>query len=174
MSGCRRGPPAAWRRLTRGLHVLREFSKEREKAVARGELQKAQESKQMEEDMIGYMDWLIEAEDVDEEGNKRKRRVEARVGQAGGGLTKLLPAGAAIAKKKMMKKFGWYKHSEDGGGTAAPELAGTAARWRAHTFLFGRVGLGRRHRLPGRRQRLLRFAHVSRTSALAVSPRPHH
>lgn len=25
--------------------------------------------------------------------------------------------GAAIAKKKMMKKFGWYKHSEDGGGT---------------------------------------------------------
>uniref|UniRef100_A0A671VZ16 Voltage-dependent L-type calcium channel subunit alpha n=1 Tax=Sparus aurata TaxID=8175 RepID=A0A671VZ16_SPAAU len=40
-----------------------EFSKEREKAVARGELQKAQESKQMEEDMIGYMDWLIEAED---------------------------------------------------------------------------------------------------------------
>ncbi|CAK6963854.1 voltage-dependent L-type calcium channel subunit alpha-1D isoform X1 [Scomber scombrus] len=70
-----------------------EFSKEREKAVARGELQKAQESKQMEEDMIGYMDWLIEAEDVDEEGNKR----------------------AAIAKKKMMKKFGWYKHNEDGG-----------------------------------------------------------
>uniref|UniRef100_H3DQ81 Voltage-dependent L-type calcium channel subunit alpha n=1 Tax=Tetraodon nigroviridis TaxID=99883 RepID=H3DQ81_TETNG len=49
-----------------------EFSKEREKAVARGELQKAQESKQMEEDMIGYMDWLIEAEDVDEEGNKRE------------------------------------------------------------------------------------------------------
>lgn len=49
-----------------------EFSKEREKAVARGELQKAQESKQMEEDMIGYMDWLIEAEDVDEEGNKRQ------------------------------------------------------------------------------------------------------
>lgn len=26
----------------------------------------------MEEDMIGYMDWLIEAEDVDEEGNKRQ------------------------------------------------------------------------------------------------------
>ncbi|XP_071203997.1 voltage-dependent L-type calcium channel subunit alpha-1D-like [Salvelinus alpinus] len=69
-----------------------EFSKEREKAVARGELQDAQNKKQMEEDMCGYMDWLIEAEDVDEEGNKR----------------------AAVAKKKMMKKFGWYKHSEDG------------------------------------------------------------
>uniref|UniRef100_A0A8C7E026 Voltage-dependent L-type calcium channel subunit alpha n=1 Tax=Oncorhynchus kisutch TaxID=8019 RepID=A0A8C7E026_ONCKI len=48
-----------------------EFSKEREKAVARGELQDAQNKKQMEEDMCGYMDWLIEAEDVDEEGNKR-------------------------------------------------------------------------------------------------------
>uniref|UniRef100_A0A4W5NHR8 Voltage-dependent L-type calcium channel subunit alpha n=1 Tax=Hucho hucho TaxID=62062 RepID=A0A4W5NHR8_9TELE len=40
-----------------------EFSKEREKAVARGELQDAQNKKQMEEDMCGYMDWLIEAED---------------------------------------------------------------------------------------------------------------
>uniref|UniRef100_A0A3P9M7K4 Voltage-dependent L-type calcium channel subunit alpha n=2 Tax=Oryzias latipes TaxID=8090 RepID=A0A3P9M7K4_ORYLA len=82
------------------LGVLSEFSKEREKAVARGELQKAQESKQMEEDMIGYMDWLIEAEDVDEEGNK-----------------------AAIAKKKMMKKFGWYKHSEDGGSDSDDDIA---------------------------------------------------
>ncbi|KAJ8016796.1 hypothetical protein DPEC_G00011080 [Dallia pectoralis] len=69
-----------------------EFSKEREKAVARGELQDAQNKRQMEEDMCGYMDWLIEAEDVDEEGNKR----------------------AAVAKKKLMKKYGWYKHSEDG------------------------------------------------------------
>ncbi|CAL8367257.1 unnamed protein product [Lota lota] len=78
-----------------------EFSKEREKAVARGELQKAQESKQLEEDMIGYMDWLIEAEDVDEEGNKR----------------------AAIAKKKMMKKFGWYKQSEDGESDSDDDIA---------------------------------------------------
>uniref|UniRef100_A0A668AM01 Voltage-dependent L-type calcium channel subunit alpha n=1 Tax=Myripristis murdjan TaxID=586833 RepID=A0A668AM01_9TELE len=87
-----------------------EFSKEREKAVARGELQKAQESKQMEEDMIGYMDWLIEAEDVDEEGNKRE-----------------FNTCAAIAKKKMMKKFGWYKHSEDGGMTAVQYLLNCGA-----------------------------------------------
>uniref|UniRef100_A0A4W4DYZ4 Voltage-dependent L-type calcium channel subunit alpha n=1 Tax=Electrophorus electricus TaxID=8005 RepID=A0A4W4DYZ4_ELEEL len=44
-----------------------EFSKEREKAVCRGELQKAQEKQQMEEDMVGYMDWLIEAEVMDED-----------------------------------------------------------------------------------------------------------
>lgn len=52
--------------------ALSEFSKEREKAVCRGELQKAQEKQQMEEDMVGYMDWLIEAEDMDEDGNKRE------------------------------------------------------------------------------------------------------
>uniref|UniRef100_A0A3P9AK90 Voltage-dependent L-type calcium channel subunit alpha n=1 Tax=Esox lucius TaxID=8010 RepID=A0A3P9AK90_ESOLU len=45
-----------------------EFSKEREKAVARGELQDAQNKKQMEEDMCGYMDWLIEAEDIIKNG----------------------------------------------------------------------------------------------------------
>uniref|UniRef100_A0A8C1NZK6 Voltage-dependent L-type calcium channel subunit alpha n=1 Tax=Cyprinus carpio TaxID=7962 RepID=A0A8C1NZK6_CYPCA len=55
-----------------------EFSKEREKAVCRGELQKAQEKQQMEEDMIGYMDWLIEAEDMDEDGNKRAAEIVTR------------------------------------------------------------------------------------------------
>uniref|UniRef100_A0A3B4G8B5 Voltage-dependent L-type calcium channel subunit alpha n=1 Tax=Pundamilia nyererei TaxID=303518 RepID=A0A3B4G8B5_9CICH len=81
-----------------------EFSKEREKAVARGELQKAQESKQMEEDMIGYMDWLIEL------GEHLHSNINSQI------LTFVhtnLPLcvfeGAAIAKKKMMKKFGWYK-----------------------------------------------------------------
>lgn len=78
--GPRRAPQACVSR------VRREFSKEREKAVARGELQKAQESKQMEEDMIGYMDWLIEAEDVDEEGNKRKQPLSSlTAGGEGGG-----------------------------------------------------------------------------------------
>lgn len=28
----------------------------------------------------------------------------------------------------MMKKFGWYKHSEDGGGTSAPAAAATLHR----------------------------------------------
>ena len=115
------------------MYVHREFSKEREKAVARGELQKAQESKQMEEDMIGYMDWLIEAEDVDEEGNKRQfntylcRHTHTQIKhlQVALYLYKISLfnfKGAAIAKKKMMKKFGWYKHSEDGGGTSATTI----------------------------------------------------
>uniref|UniRef100_A0A3B3S5J0 Voltage-dependent L-type calcium channel subunit alpha n=1 Tax=Paramormyrops kingsleyae TaxID=1676925 RepID=A0A3B3S5J0_9TELE len=49
------------------LGVLSEFSKEREKAVARGDLQRANARQQMEEDMLGYMDWLEQAEDIDED-----------------------------------------------------------------------------------------------------------
>uniref|UniRef100_A0A668ABS9 Voltage-dependent L-type calcium channel subunit alpha n=1 Tax=Myripristis murdjan TaxID=586833 RepID=A0A668ABS9_9TELE len=43
-----------------------EFSKEREKAKARGDFQKLREKQQMEEDLCGYMDWITQAEDIDE------------------------------------------------------------------------------------------------------------
>uniref|UniRef100_A0AAQ6IVR7 Voltage-dependent L-type calcium channel subunit alpha n=1 Tax=Anabas testudineus TaxID=64144 RepID=A0AAQ6IVR7_ANATE len=43
-----------------------EFSKEREKAKARGDFQKLREKQQMEEDLCGYMDWITQAEDMDE------------------------------------------------------------------------------------------------------------
>uniref|UniRef100_A0AAQ6IFK0 Voltage-dependent L-type calcium channel subunit alpha n=1 Tax=Anabas testudineus TaxID=64144 RepID=A0AAQ6IFK0_ANATE len=52
-----------------------EFSKEREKAKARGDFQKLREKQQMEEDLCGYMDWITQAEDMDEldeDGNPRK------------------------------------------------------------------------------------------------------
>ena len=42
-----------------------EFSKEREKAKARGDFQKLRERQQIEEDYRGYLDWIKEAEDVD-------------------------------------------------------------------------------------------------------------
>uniref|UniRef100_A0A8C9X347 Voltage-dependent L-type calcium channel subunit alpha n=1 Tax=Sander lucioperca TaxID=283035 RepID=A0A8C9X347_SANLU len=51
------------------------FSKEREKAKARGDFQKLREKQQMEEDLCGYMDWITQAEDMDEldeDGNPRK------------------------------------------------------------------------------------------------------
>uniref|UniRef100_A0A8C1YNK7 Voltage-dependent L-type calcium channel subunit alpha n=1 Tax=Cyprinus carpio TaxID=7962 RepID=A0A8C1YNK7_CYPCA len=50
-----------------------EFSKEREKAKARGDFQKLREKQQMEEDLCGYMDWITQAEDIDEfdeDGNR--------------------------------------------------------------------------------------------------------
>ncbi|XP_014661450.1 PREDICTED: muscle calcium channel subunit alpha-1-like [Priapulus caudatus] len=43
-----------------------EFSKEREKARARGDFQKLREKKQMEEDLRGYLDWITQAEDIEE------------------------------------------------------------------------------------------------------------
>nr|CAB3227402.1 voltage-dependent L-type calcium channel subunit alpha-1D-like [Phallusia mammillata] len=42
-----------------------EFSKEREKANARGEFQKLREKQQIDEDVRGYMEWITQAEDVD-------------------------------------------------------------------------------------------------------------
>lgn len=48
-------------------HVIncREFSKEREKARARGLFQKFREKQQLEEDLKGYMDWITQAEDIE-------------------------------------------------------------------------------------------------------------
>ncbi|XP_049327536.1 calcium channel, voltage-dependent, L type, alpha 1D subunit, a isoform X3 [Astyanax mexicanus] len=56
-----------------------EFSKEREKAKARGDFQKLREKQQLEEDLKGYLDWITQAEDIDpdneeeEEDSKRNR-----------------------------------------------------------------------------------------------------
>ncbi|XP_067320284.1 voltage-dependent L-type calcium channel subunit alpha-1F isoform X3 [Anolis sagrei] len=49
-----------------------EFSKEREKAKARGDFQKLREKQQMEEDLKGYLDWIMQAEDIepDDEGDE--------------------------------------------------------------------------------------------------------
>ena len=46
---------------------LREFSKEREKAKARGDFQKLREKQQLEEDLRGYLDWITQAEELDVE-----------------------------------------------------------------------------------------------------------
>ncbi|XP_047221631.1 calcium channel, voltage-dependent, L type, alpha 1F subunit isoform X2 [Girardinichthys multiradiatus] len=72
-----------------------EFSKEREKAKARGDFQKLREKQQMEEDLCGYMDWITQAEDMDEldeDGNPR-------------------PSLGDLSDKK--RKFGWFSHSND-------------------------------------------------------------
>lgn len=50
----------------------REFSKEREKAKARGDFHKLREKQQLEEDLRGYLDWITQAEDIEPEGEDRK------------------------------------------------------------------------------------------------------
>uniref|UniRef100_A0A3B3WCT9 Voltage-dependent L-type calcium channel subunit alpha n=1 Tax=Poecilia mexicana TaxID=48701 RepID=A0A3B3WCT9_9TELE len=47
-----------------------EFSKEREKAKARGDFQKLREKQQLEEDLKGYLDWITQAEDIDPENEE--------------------------------------------------------------------------------------------------------
>lgn len=58
--------------------LSREFSKEREKAKARGDFQKLREKQQLEEDLKGYLDWITQAEDIDpeneEEGDEEGKR----------------------------------------------------------------------------------------------------
>ncbi|XP_072288010.1 voltage-dependent L-type calcium channel subunit alpha-1F isoform X2 [Pyxicephalus adspersus] len=51
-----------------------EFSKEREKAKARGDFQKLREKQQMEEDLKGYLDWITQAEDIEPDGEDREER----------------------------------------------------------------------------------------------------
>ncbi|ELK07816.1 Voltage-dependent L-type calcium channel subunit alpha-1D [Pteropus alecto] len=59
-----------------------EFSKEREKAKARGDFQKLREKQQLEEDLKGYLDWITQAEDIDpeneEEGGEESKRNSSR------------------------------------------------------------------------------------------------
>ncbi|KAM7402811.1 hypothetical protein PAMP_018022 [Pampus punctatissimus] len=42
-----------------------EFTKEREKAKSRGEFQKLRETQQLDEDLKGYMEWITQAEVMD-------------------------------------------------------------------------------------------------------------
>ncbi|XP_058229316.1 calcium channel, voltage-dependent, L type, alpha 1D subunit, a isoform X3 [Hemibagrus wyckioides] len=78
-----------------------EFSKEREKAKARGDFQKLREKQQMEDDLKGYLDWITQAEDIDpdnedeEDGIKHNRVTLADL----------------MNKKK--KGLAWFSHSSD-------------------------------------------------------------
>uniref|UniRef100_A0A8D0A9H6 Voltage-dependent L-type calcium channel subunit alpha n=1 Tax=Sander lucioperca TaxID=283035 RepID=A0A8D0A9H6_SANLU len=86
-----------------------EFSKEREKAKARGDFQKLREKQQLEEDLKGYLDWITQAEDIDpdnedeaDEGTKRNRVTLADLTE----------------KKK--GRFGWFSQSSDTHASVPP------------------------------------------------------
>ncbi|KAK4325638.1 hypothetical protein Pmani_003790 [Petrolisthes manimaculis] len=58
--------------------LAREFSKEREKAKARGDFRKLREKQQIEEDLRGYLEWITHAEDLDLEEKDDKKESEAK------------------------------------------------------------------------------------------------
>ncbi|EDM02070.1 calcium channel, voltage-dependent, L type, alpha 1C subunit, isoform CRA_i [Rattus norvegicus] len=80
-----------------------EFSKEREKAKARGDFQKLREKQQLEEDLKGYLDWITQAEDIDPE-NEDEGMDEDKPRNRGA------PAGLHDQKKG---KFAWFSHSTE-------------------------------------------------------------
>ncbi|KAM8868464.1 calcium channel, voltage-dependent, L type, alpha 1D subunit, a isoform 16-T16 [Synchiropus picturatus] len=79
-----------------------EFSKEREKAKARGDFQKLREKQQLEEDLKGYLDWITQAEDIDpdneDEADEECKRNRVTL--------------ADLTEKKK-GRFGWFSQSSD-------------------------------------------------------------
>ncbi|XP_068234737.1 muscle calcium channel subunit alpha-1-like isoform X6 [Palaemon carinicauda] len=55
-----------------------EFSKEREKAQARGDFMKLRKKQQIEEDLRGYLEWITAAEDIEMEGDDKKEQDDGR------------------------------------------------------------------------------------------------
>ncbi|KAB7498803.1 hypothetical protein Anas_05138, partial [Armadillidium nasatum] len=56
-----------------------EFSKEREKAQARGDFMKLRKKQQIEEDLKGYLDWILAAEDIEnDEAEEQQEEADAR------------------------------------------------------------------------------------------------
>ncbi|XP_061622089.1 voltage-dependent L-type calcium channel subunit alpha-1D isoform X3 [Phyllopteryx taeniolatus] len=79
-----------------------EFSKEREKAKARGDFQKLREKQQLEEDLKGYLDWITQAEDIDPE-NEEEGDVEGKRNRVT----------LADLTEKKKGKFGWFTQSTE-------------------------------------------------------------
>lgn len=52
------------------LFSVSEFTKEREKAKSRGEFQKLRETQQLDEDLKGYMEWITQAEVMDNDQDR--------------------------------------------------------------------------------------------------------
>ncbi|XP_026696985.1 voltage-dependent L-type calcium channel subunit alpha-1C isoform X14 [Athene cunicularia] len=80
-----------------------EFSKEREKAKARGDFQKLREKQQLEEDLKGYLDWITQAEDIDPENEDEGMDEEKPRNRS-------TPDGLPDKKKG---KFAWFSHSTE-------------------------------------------------------------
>uniref|UniRef100_A0A8C9SJ36 Voltage-dependent L-type calcium channel subunit alpha n=1 Tax=Scleropages formosus TaxID=113540 RepID=A0A8C9SJ36_SCLFO len=80
-----------------------EFSKEREKAKARGDFQKLREKQQLEEDLKGYLDWITQAEDIDPENEEEGMDEEKPRNR--------ITLADLLDKKR--GKFAWFSHSSE-------------------------------------------------------------
>ncbi|XP_077296961.1 ca[2+]-channel protein alpha[[1]] subunit D [Arctopsyche grandis] len=83
-----------------------EFSKEREKAKARGDFQKLREKQQIEEDLRGYLDWITQAEDIEPDKDDRQNTQDGKTPNLGDSTEGLGPDGEVIQEScfNMWKK----------------------------------------------------------------------
>ncbi|XP_074057973.1 voltage-dependent L-type calcium channel subunit alpha-1F [Macrotis lagotis] len=92
-----------------------EFSKEREKAKARGDFQKLREKQQLEEDLRGYLEWLTQAEELsfrDQEKAEAEGKTEPEVEEEG--LATERPQQRMTLSEIIHKKrsqLSWFSHS---------------------------------------------------------------
>ncbi|XP_026471734.1 muscle calcium channel subunit alpha-1 [Ctenocephalides felis] len=83
-----------------------EFSKEREKAKARGDFHKLREKQQIEEDLRGYLDWITQAEDIEPEG-------EDQVMQDGKGkMVNEMDSSDQLGEEGEIQQESWYKQKK--------------------------------------------------------------
>uniref|UniRef100_A0A671YB64 Voltage-dependent L-type calcium channel subunit alpha n=1 Tax=Sparus aurata TaxID=8175 RepID=A0A671YB64_SPAAU len=82
-----------------------EFTKEREKAKSRGEFQKLRETQQLDEDLKGYMEWITQAEvmDNDQEGHGLLTTVHG--GSESGSVSKMDTLQLIIYYYKLARKW---------------------------------------------------------------------
>uniref|UniRef100_A0AAQ5XGP7 Voltage-dependent L-type calcium channel subunit alpha n=1 Tax=Amphiprion ocellaris TaxID=80972 RepID=A0AAQ5XGP7_AMPOC len=78
-----------------------EFTKEREKAKSRGEFQKLRETQQLDEDLKGYMEWITQAEVIDNDQERQGKTQQCGVTQ----LSKLPLLQLIIYYYKLARKW---------------------------------------------------------------------
>uniref|UniRef100_A0A8D2QJV1 Voltage-dependent L-type calcium channel subunit alpha n=1 Tax=Zonotrichia albicollis TaxID=44394 RepID=A0A8D2QJV1_ZONAL len=108
-----------------------EFSKEREKAKARGDFQKLREKQQLEEDLKGYLDWITQAEDIDPENDEEadeegKRNSTCAVPCAGLALRQLCVPTASMPTSETES----VNTENVSGEGESPACCGSFRRWR--------------------------------------------
>uniref|UniRef100_A0A4X2LTD0 Voltage-dependent L-type calcium channel subunit alpha n=1 Tax=Vombatus ursinus TaxID=29139 RepID=A0A4X2LTD0_VOMUR len=96
-----------------------EFSKEREKAKARGDFQKLREKQQMEEDLRGYLEWLTQAEELgfrDREKAEAEGETEAEAEEDGVAAGRLQQLTLSEMIHKKQNRLRWFSHSTSSHG----------------------------------------------------------
>ena len=85
--------------------LLREFSKEKEKAQSRGDFQRLRAKQQMEEDLQGYVDWITQAEELEATEEANAIQVEKRFFSVGRNRCRLKNCGhSRFGNKSSLQK----------------------------------------------------------------------